>query len=166
MPHKYDYNFLVFLIRLVQALAVHWKIPVLIFQSCVNYAGYVCINAFVDEYRKDPEKIEVIVPLHFSNDNYCYLERVKKDLEGEIEFNAILNSVCLAMKQDDNDDEDSLVDDIVGDMTADDISRPSRLTTGIAAQNEEEIEKNQTKVSANARGKKVVFILIFFLLYC
>jgi len=66
----------------VKAFSSKWKLPVLIFQTCNNYAGYVCIQ-LIDEansasHSKSSEDstptTRRIIPLHIRGECYNYLD--------------------------------------------------------------------------------------------
>lgn len=65
----------------------------LIFQTCNNYAGYVCIESyFGDEIENDADTQRRIVAFHIYNTNFNNLEAASEDVE--IMFTSALNLIC------------------------------------------------------------------------
>ena len=72
-----------FCICVVKAFSAKWKLPVLIFQTCNNYAGYTCIQlideAFSENQCKSKDHYSSsttrrIIPLHIRGECYNYLQ--------------------------------------------------------------------------------------------
>jgi hypothetical protein len=82
----------------VKALSAFLRIPILIFRTCDNFAGYVCFSALVGRNHMDADIQRRTLPFHIrGDDEFSFLENVMVDNVGEDLFDNTLNSICKFM---------------------------------------------------------------------
>jgi len=97
------FNIIYIYLNIVKTLSDYWKLPVLIFQTCDDFSGYVCTESvFGDEevVILDNFSVRKIVSLHTGGSMFNYL--IASDFnfgdDVDIAFTATLESICDAMR--------------------------------------------------------------------
>jgi len=135
---------------IVQAISARWKLPVLIFQTCNNYAGYTCIQLIDEAYpattrnscskKNDSSPLTPfrrIIPLHIRGEFFNYLESSDVMLDNQNNsFNSKLRDIFMEMRSLFDLENQIIADQIVTKNTsnasvggASDVSSSSDLTS-------------------------------------
>lgn len=94
-----------FCFSIVKAFSAKWKMPVLCFQTCNNYAGYICIDLVDEAYpaskrsttnEDSSSTLRRIIPLHIRGTSFNYLESSDVLIDNQNDtFHSKLRSIFL-----------------------------------------------------------------------
>lgn len=103
----------------MKTLSAYWKLPVLIFQSCDDYSGYVCTESIFGDEREfsilNANCMRRIVPLHICGVMFNYLVASEIDVEtvADDSFTSILENICTFMRNASANGDNEVLQDIV-----------------------------------------------------
>ena len=104
---------------LLKTLSAYWKLPVLIFQSCDDYSGYVCTDSILGDEQElqilNADCLRKIVPLHICEVIFTHLVVSEYDSEivADNSFTSTLENIGTFMKNASVNEDNEVLQGIV-----------------------------------------------------